>query len=104
MPRPTTPRTATTRWKRIRTRLIRTRTHQCHHCGTALDPKAKRGEPGAIEIDHLIPHVQRPDLAHDPNNLVLSCQPCNLAKGGKPHGQPFQPRAHTLPLPTSQQW
>ncbi|USI88760.1 HNH endonuclease [Rhodococcus pyridinivorans] len=99
-----TPRTATTRWKKIRVRLIHTRDHICHHCGAPLNPDAKRGEPGSIEIDHLIPYAQRPDLAHDPNNLVLSCRPCNLSKGARTLDQPYQPPTHMLPLPTSRAW
>ncbi|WMM73015.1 HNH endonuclease [Rhodococcus pyridinivorans] len=104
MPKPTTPRTATTRWKKLRTRLIHTRPHTCHHCGRTLNPNAKRGEAGAIELDHLEPFSRRPDLAHDPANLVLSCQPCNLTKSGKAYGDPIHAPTHTLPLPTSQDW
>lgn len=102
MTKPPTPRTATTRWKRLRANLIRTRAHVCHHCGTQLNADAKRGEPGSIEVDHLEPYSRRPDLEFDRANLVLCCRPCNLSKGGRSI-HPIPP-AHTLPLPTSQAW
>ena len=37
----------------------------------------------AIEIEHLIPHKENPDLKYDWNNLFLACRHCNNTKGVK---------------------
>lgn len=34
----------------------------------------------AVEVDHKIPMLRRPDLRLDPRNLRASCRACNLAK------------------------
>lgn len=45
----------------------------CHHCGKPL--------PASWHIDHLVP-VVRGGLSNL-ENLVASCPPCNLLKGGR---------------------
>jgi len=59
-----TSRTANGRWKRFRQSVIRNAgtNPACHWCGGMLNPRAARGEMGAIEVDHIVPYVQRPDL------------------------------------------
>lgn len=47
---------------------------RCHHCEVVLDPDC-------FHVDHLIP-VARGGLTHN-DNLVASCPPCNLSKGGR---------------------
>ena len=36
-----------------------------------------------ITLDHIIPRSRRPDLRFDPENIQLSCLPCNSEKGSK---------------------
>lgn len=78
-----TSRTGTAQWKRMRARLIRERPHFCHWCSKALDHRAPRGAPNAIEVDHLVPVSLRPDLADELSNLTLACYPCNRSKGNR---------------------
>lgn len=85
-----TSRTGTAQWKRTRARLIRERAHVCHWCGKTLDQTAPRGSVDAIEVDHLVSVLLRPDLANDLSNLALSCHPCNRSKGKR-----SQPKART---------
>lgn len=73
-------RTSSARWKRLRSRVIRTRPHRCHWCYRDLDPKARFTEPNAIQVDHVRPVKTYPELAWDEANLVLSCPGCNNAK------------------------
>ncbi len=77
----TTSRTGTSRWLKVRAKLIRTRPHTCHWCRRRLNATASRGAEGAIEIDHLEPVALRPDLEFDEDNLVLACRRCNRSKG-----------------------
>lgn len=76
-------RTATQRWKTLRARLIRERPKICYWCNTPLDPNAARGEPGAIELDHITPVKDAPERQWDPANLALSCADCNRKKGAR---------------------
>ena len=101
-----TSRTANGRWKRFRQSVIRNAgtNPACHWCGGMLNPRAARGEMGAIEVDHIVPYVQRPDLEFDRGNVVLSCHPCNRSKGqrdapGMPDSTP-PPRTFV----TSRRW
>ncbi|MED5802950.1 HNH endonuclease [Gordonia sp. Z-3] len=73
------PRTAssevhsTTRFKRLRTRILDRDHHQCQlrgpHClGHATD------------VDHIIKVASAPDRAYDPTNLQSACRPCHNQK------------------------
>lgn len=79
----TTSRTGTAKWLALRTKLIRTRDLFCVYCNRELDPKARRGFPNAIELDHVEPVALRPDLEYDEDNLVLACYVCNRSKGNR---------------------
>lgn len=50
--------------------------HVCHHCQQSVTWMVGVGPsvPGALVVDHL----DRNSLNNDPDNLVPSCQPCNL--------------------------
>jgi hypothetical protein len=88
-----TSRTGTAKWKNLRRRLIATRDHSCHYCARTLDPKAPRGQVDAIELDHRLPVVLYPELAFDPDNLVLSCAACNRSKSDRDQPAPLTGRA-----------
>lgn len=58
------------RWKRIST-TARRRQPWCLDCGTSRD----------LTTDHVIPVVERPDLAYEVLNVAVRCRPCNGRKG-----------------------
>jgi 5-methylcytosine-specific restriction endonuclease McrA len=68
---PSSTVTGTNRWRSLKRRLLKPG-DACHYCGRE-----------AVTLDHVLPVSQRPDLAYEPTNLVPSCEPCNLRKGGR---------------------
>src|SRR5215831_13368498 len=51
--------------------------HNCHWCGTEIDwMPGSYTRPGALVVDH----VDRNGHNNAPENLVPSCQPCNLSR------------------------
>ena len=59
------------RWRKVRLVVLMRDRRRCHWCGRY-----------ATQVDHLTPRAlggARYDLA----NLVASCAPCNLSRGGK---------------------
>lgn len=72
---PITSEGSSAEWERIRRRVLAD-DPLCHWCRT---------EP-ATQVDHVVPRVRGGD--ERPENLVPSCEPCNLARGGLPATQP----------------
>lgn len=65
------------RWRALRASILNgPGGNICHLCG----------KPGADEVDHVIPRVQRPDLAMTPSNLKPAHKTCNASKGDRPAG------------------
>jgi 5-methylcytosine-specific restriction endonuclease McrA len=50
---------------------------KCRYCGVSLEPNK------GWHIDHIIPYswIKHHPFCNDERNLVVSCIPCNLAKG-----------------------
>lgn len=57
-------------WAKLRQKIFRRDRHTCRYCGAEAE-----------HVDHVIPRVQGGD--NEPENLVASCAPCNLHKGGR---------------------
>jgi 5-methylcytosine-specific restriction endonuclease McrA len=80
----TTPRTATTRWKKLRRQAIhRARTNgqtHCLLCPTQLDYH-KHGQPNSAEADHIIADALGGEEHID--NIRIICRSCNGKLGGK---------------------
>jgi 5-methylcytosine-specific restriction endonuclease McrA len=53
--------------------------HRCYLCGVALSPSIRKGEPGHMQVDHVVPR-SRGGL-HCVENIRLACEPCNQWKG-----------------------
>lgn len=51
---------------------------RCVYCGVEL--VHDRLGFATLEWDHLLPQAHFPELANDPNNIVLACQLCNRLK------------------------
>lgn len=58
--------------KKLRFEVFKRDGFQCHYCGVT-PPKA------ILQIDHIFPVAQ--GGTNDIDNLITSCQPCNLGKG-----------------------
>ncbi|WP_194905013.1 HNH endonuclease [Catenulispora rubra] len=70
-----TPSGSTPAWRRIRATVLAA-SPLCHWCGAPADC-----------VDHLIARAR--GGTDDPENLVSSCTPCNLARGdGGPNAPP----------------
>ncbi len=64
------------RWRKIRYEVIRKYGGRCMCCG-------RTPEHGVvINVDHIKPVRQYPDLAFDFSNLQVLCEDCNAGKGG----------------------
>ena len=50
---------------------------KCAYCGWK-GPKTKETY---FCLDHVIPYVERPDLAFDAGNILIACNHCNKKKG-----------------------
>lgn len=50
--------------------------HRCHYCGTYVNWSNKRTAAGCLIAEH----VDGDHLNNDPENLVPSCQTCNLKR------------------------
>lgn len=63
--------TGTARWRKVKARVLKRDAYVCHYCD---------GE--ATTADHVRP-VKDGGAPFDEANLVASCVPCNLRKGGR---------------------
>lgn len=106
MPSKGTPRTATTKWKALRLKVIRRAkrdgvTH-CLECGVALDYGIS-GLRNSAEVDHIVSYAQGgKDLM---SNCRVICRRCNQSLGAKVTKQPKSKRSVvTEQLQTSQEW
>lgn len=61
-------------WRRIRYSALKESNGKCACCGA----EAKNG--AILHVDHIKPRSLFPELALDPNNLQVLCEPCNLGK------------------------
>lgn len=61
----------TRRWQVLRQVILERDGWACVDCGT---------HRGRLEIDHLKPVRDRPDLSFDPRNLATRCSPCHTRK------------------------
>lgn len=72
------PRYKTSRWKRLRQRILERDGHECQI-------QAPGCEGRATEVDHVIPRIQfdsegRGDLFWEGDNLRAACKPCNVGR------------------------
>jgi len=80
---------STTRWRKIRERILIRDNNQCQLCGKT---------EGQMHIDHIIP--KRLGGQDNDENLRVLCQRCNLSKGGSFFDKQAHPRLfHGLNIP-----
>ena len=66
-------------WKRFRGDVLKERGSVCYNCGCTYGP---------IELDHIIPLADRPDLKLDRDNVMVLCGTCHRHKTGQ--GSPLR--------------
>lgn len=83
-PRKPTPRTATTKWKNLRVKILlrdqRNGVTNCPECGILLDYK-QSGLRNSAEVDHIVPVAQ--GGTDSLQNLRSCCRHCNASMGAK---------------------
>ncbi|WP_268794650.1 HNH endonuclease [Pseudooctadecabacter jejudonensis] len=62
--------TSSARWRRLRPLILRRDDYACVSCGSV----------GRLEVDHIAPVRDRPDLAFEPTNLQSLCAGCHTRK------------------------
>ncbi|MHA3978748.1 HNH endonuclease [Halovulum sp. GXIMD14794] len=58
------------RWKGLRWQILRRDGFQCVKCSAR----------GRLEVDHIKPVRDAPELSYEPTNLQTLCKPCHSAK------------------------
>ena len=74
------------RWRAFRLTILARDNYTCAYCGK-----------DATTVDHVMPIIDHPDQAFNPENCVSACQPCNSAKGSRSQGV-FLGRRFTPPV------
>ena len=102
--RPTNARsTNATRWKRLRGRVF-AEEDVCHLCLRPVDKSLPHLDPGAPELDHIVPLSMGGDMFARENNR-LAHRICNQRKGNRTTTTPTeQPTAAQGTEPYSPQW
>ena len=59
-------------WQRLRYQTLTKYGHRCQKCGA--------GKESHLHVDHIKPRSVYPELALEPDNLQVLCEPCNLGK------------------------
>ena len=56
--------------RKLKIMLLARRGNKCESCG-------RQGDERTLELHHIKPIVERPDLAKDPDNIMLICTECH---------------------------
>ena len=56
--------------QKLKLMLLTQRGNKCESCG-------RKGDEKTLELHHIKPIVERPDLAKDPENVILLCTECH---------------------------
>lgn len=65
---------ASPRWLKLRYAMLSHHGARCQCCGAS-------GPEAVVQVDHILPRRDYPELALDPGNLQVLCRACNLGKG-----------------------
>lgn len=63
------------KWRAFRLTILARDNYTCAYCG---------GD--ATSVDHVMPIVEHPDQAFNPENCVSACKSCNSSKGSRSQG------------------
>lgn len=76
--KPSRPFLKDKRWPALRLQALRRDGWQCVQCGSRV----------RLEVDHIKPTRDRPDLAFELSNVQVLCAPCHTTKTRKDIGLP----------------
>lgn len=65
------------RWKELRERTIKRDGGFCNRCWVLLNIM----ETSQLQVHHIKPRSEHPELMYDPDNLITVCKTCNLILG-----------------------
>lgn len=65
------------RWKSLRERIIKRDGGMCNRCWVQLNLI----ENNNLQVHHIKPRSEYPELMYDPDNLITVCKTCNLELG-----------------------
>lgn len=65
------------RWKDLRRIIIKRDGSMCNRCWVQLNMVVKDD----LQVHHIKPRNEYPELMFDPNNLITTCKTCNLQMG-----------------------
>lgn len=82
-------------WRRLQAQVYAEETH-CWICRHPVNQLISYPHPDSRSVDHVVPVIERPDLALERSNVRLAHMRCNLSKGARPVEHP--------PLRTSRRW
>ena len=63
------------------TQQVKREEPDCWLCGHPIDPTLRAPDPWSFSLDHVVPCVARPDLAHDRGNARAAHRRCNGRRG-----------------------
>jgi len=72
------------RWRALRLRALRRDGWRCVRCGARH----------RLEVDHVVPREERPDLAWSVDNLQALCAGCHIDKTREEQGKKSDPERH----------
>lgn len=67
------------RWKDLRLSIIQRDGGMCNRCWVELNLIERKN----LQVHHIKPRSQYPELMYDPDNLITVCKTCNLSLGTK---------------------
>ncbi|WP_398577353.1 HNH endonuclease [Staphylococcus sp. IVB6181] len=69
------------KWRKTREQVLKRDHYECVHC--KAEGKLTINQHQSLEVDHIIPLEERPDLAYDLSNLQSLCNSCHSRKHGR---------------------
>lgn len=91
-----------TQWALARKRAIASKDPVCALCHKYIDVEAKAFEPGAVEVDHIVPRSRGGSL-YELDNLQLTHSKCNRQKGAR-MAEDYEYQTVANPVPLSNPW
>lgn len=82
-------------WRQLRMRVLKARGARCECCGASPTDGVT-----VINVDHIKPRCDFPELALSESNLQVLCAPCNHGKGNWDHTD-WRPKAPSPELPAN---
>lgn len=99
---PTPQKLNRTEWAAARKRAIASKDPICAICQKYIDVELPAFDPGAVEVDHIVPR-SRGGAYYDIDNLQLTHSVCNRKKGAR-MAEDYGDQEYINPVPLSNKW